>query len=221
MRKLFSLIILSICFTANYHAQPKAKPTPPRRPSAEVKPKPAIDFGELQDRSYTNFFFGFKLTFPSEWFVNTVENDKDLKKVKLNFDTETPKNTKTILTAFKFQEKLGVNSVLRIAVEDLENFPAIKDAVDYLDAMRQTFKAKKLPADFKYSETNAEKLGYMQFAYLDVSNNKGKKRLYATVRNGFAIIFTLTHKNDEDLKEMKQIITDGDFSLQNIDFKAQ
>jgi hypothetical protein len=215
MRKLFFLLILTFCFTATFYAQPKTKPTSPKKPKAEKKPQPTIDFGEIVDRSYTNFFFGFKLTFPEYWFVNTVENDEDLKKVKLNFDVATPKNTKNILTSFKFQEKIGVNSVFRISVEDLDDFPKIKDAVDYLDAMRQTFTFSKLPKDFKYSETKAEKVGEMQFAYLDISSDKGTKRLYATVKHNFAIVFTLTYEKENDLQEMKRIIADGDFEYKN------
>jgi hypothetical protein len=215
MRKLFSLIVLSICFSVSFYAQPKAKPTPPKRPAAEKKPQPAVDFSEILNRSYTNFFFGFKLTFPADWFVDTVENDADLKKAKINLDIETPKNTKNILNAFNFQEKRGVNSVFRISVEDLENFPNIKDAVDYLDAMRQTFKVKQLPPDFKYSETNAEKLGEIRFAYLDITSNKSKKRLYVTVTNGFALIFTLANNKDEGLREMKRILAEGDFEYKN------
>lgn len=199
----------------SFYAQPKAKPTPPKRPAAEKKPQPAVDLSEILDRSYTNFFFGFKLTFPADWFVDTVENDADLKKAKINLDIETPKNTKNILNAFNFQEKLGVNSVFRISVEDLENFPNIKDAVDYLDAMRQTFKVKQLPPDFKYSETNAEKLGEIRFAYLDITSNKSKKRLYVTVTNGFALIFTLANNKDEGLREMKRILAEGDFEYKN------
>jgi hypothetical protein len=215
MRKLLFLIVLSLSFVLHFNAQPKAKPTPPRRPTAEKKPQPAVDFGEIVDRSYTNFYFGFKLAFPVDWFVDTVENDADLKKVKIDFEIETPKNTKNILNAFKFKEKLGVNSVLRISTEDLDDYPNIKHAVDYLDAMRQTFKVKQLPPDFKYSETNAEKLGELQFAYLDLTSNKGKKRLYATVRNGFALIFTLTYNKNEDLREMKNILAEGDFEYKN------
>jgi hypothetical protein len=215
MRKLFSLIVLSICFTATFYAQPKAKPTPPKRPKAEAKLQPAVDFGEIDNRAYTNFFFGFKLTFPVDWFVNTTENDKDLKKVKINFDVETPRDTKNILNAFKFQERLGINSVFRISTEDLDDFPNINNAVDYFDAMRQTFKVVKLPQGFKYSETKAEKLGEMQFAYLDISTAKGTKRLYATVKTGFAVVFTLTYEKDKDLQEMKQILAEGDFEYKN------
>ncbi len=214
MRKLFILIALSLCFTSISHAQ-KTKPTPPKRPAPEVKMQPAVDFGEILDRSYTNFFFGFKLTFPESWFVNTTENDADLKKVKINLDIDTPKNTKNILNAFKFQEKIGVTSVFRVSTEDLDNFSNIKNAVDYFDAMRQTFKVVKLPPDFKYSETDAEKLGNVQFAFLDISSSKGTKRLYATVKNDFAIIFTLTYETDNELQEMKKILSEGDFGYKN------
>lgn len=215
MRKLFFLIILSICIPAHYNAQSIAKPAPPKKKQPLIKTQPAVDYGEILDRTYTNFFFEFKLTFPPGWFVNTVENDADLKKVNINLDAETPINTKNVLNAFKFQEKLGVNSVFRISAEDLDDFPNIKDAVDYFDAMRQTFKVVKLPQNFKYSETNAEKIGDMQFAYLDITSSKGSKRLYATVKNGFAIIFTLTFDKKDNLQEMKQILAEGDFEYKN------
>ena len=214
MRKLFILILLLVSFSINLTAQ-KAKPTPPKRPAPQAKMQPAIDFGEIIDRSYTNFFFGFKLTFPESWFVNTVENDADLKNAKINFDIKTPKNTKNILNAFKFQEKLGVTSVFTVSAEDLDDFPNIKDAVDYFDAMRQTFKVVKLSPDFKYSETNAEKINNRQFAYLDISTDKSKKRLYATVKNGFAVIFTLTYNDDGGLETMKNILAEGDFEQKN------
>jgi protein tyrosine phosphatase (PTP) superfamily phosphohydrolase (DUF442 family) len=45
----------------------------------------------------------------------------------------------------------------------------VKDAVDYFDLMRSQFAVMKLAADFKYSETQAEKLGLKQFAFLDTS----------------------------------------------------
>jgi ribonuclease I len=105
------------------------------------------------------------------------------------------------------------NAILRISVEDLKALPQIKDAVDYFDLMRETFKAVKLPPDFKYSETQAEKLGRMQFGFLDTSNKTGKKRMYATVRNGYAIMFTLTYKADEDLATMKNVLAQGNFKL--------
>ena len=105
------------------------------------------------------------------------------------------------------------NAIMRISAEDLASVPQIKDAVDYFDAMRGQFRSMTLPADFRYSETQAEQLGRKQFAYLDSSSKAGKKRLYATVRNGYAILFSLSYNSDADLQTMRQILSDGDFAL--------
>ena len=104
---------------------------------------------------------------------------------------------------------------MRIAVEDLTLTPQVKDAVDYFDLMRSQFAAMKLPADFKYSETQAEKLGAKQFAYLDTWSSAGRKRMYATVRRGHALLFTLSYSKPEDLATMRQILAGGDFRIQN------
>jgi hypothetical protein len=91
----------------------------------------------------------------------------------------------------------------------------VKDAVDYFDLMRSHFAVMKLPPDFKYSETQAEKLGAKQFAFIDTSTRAGKKRMYATVRDGYAIMFILSYSKPEDLVTMRQILATGDFKLQN------
>ena len=105
------------------------------------------------------------------------------------------------------------NAIMRVAIEDLTMTPQVKDAVDYFDLMRSQFAVMKLPADFKYSETQAEKLGVKQFAFLDTSTAAGKKRMYATVRNGIAILFTLSYTKPEDLATMRQILAGGNFAL--------
>jgi len=104
-------------------------------------------------------------------------------------------------------------AIVRISIEDLRPNPQIKDAIDYFDAMRVQFRSLTLPADFEYSETKAEQLGKWQFAYLDSSSKAGKKRLYATVRKGYAILFSLSYTKDEDLETLRQVLKDGDFAL--------
>ncbi len=89
----------------------------------------------------------------------------------------------------------------------------VRDAVDYFDLMRSQFKVMKLPPNFTYSETQAEKLGSRQFAYLDVSSDAGKKRMYATVKKRYAILFTVSYKDERDLQTMRQILSAGNFAL--------
>ena len=101
------------------------------------------------------------------------------------------------------------NTSIRISVENLKAFPQIKDAVDYMDALRITYKAMQLPIGFKYSETQDEKLGKKQFAFLDIETKDDKRRLYSTVRNGHALLFSITYTDKEDLEVLRRILTNG------------
>jgi hypothetical protein len=88
---------------------------------------------------------------------------------------------KVLVTGFRSTAGMTDTAIMRVSAEDLRTVPAVKDAVDYFDLMRSQFEVMKLPPDFKYSDTQAEKLGAKQFAFIDISSNAGKKRLY---RNG-------------------------------------
>jgi hypothetical protein len=70
-----------------------------------------------------------------------------------------------------------------------------------------------LPADMKYSETQAEQLGKQQFGFLDTRSNAGKKRMYATVRKGVAVMFTISYTKDADLATLRDVLARGNFEL--------
>jgi hypothetical protein len=123
------------------------------------------------------------------------------------------KRVNVLLTAYRSMPGSTDNAIVRISVEDLSSNPQIKDAVDYFDAIRAMYVAMKLPPDFKYSETQAEKLGSKQFGYLDASSTAGKKRMYATVRDGFAIMFTLSYSKADDLETFRQVLEQSNFAL--------
>src|SRR5690606_19717553 len=92
------------------------------------------------------------------------------------------KNVTILLTAYRSMPGTPDNTFVLIAAEDLSSVPQIKDAVDYIDVVRQSLLRAKLPTGFKFGETDAEQLGAMQFAFLDTSSGTQKRRLYATVR---------------------------------------
>jgi hypothetical protein len=177
---------------------------------------------------YRNSDYGFQITFPSNWritsddfgeYVRTQGFDLGLKAPEVLDDVNKAqinralKNVSVLLTAFRSVEGAKDGAILRISVEDLTTVPEVRDAVDYFDLMRSQFGSMKLPADFKYSETQAEKLGRKQFAFIDTSTSAGKKRLYATVRGRKAIMFTLSYRTDADLQSMRQILAAGDFNI--------
>ncbi len=207
-----------------------AKPAAKSNAATSVKQnvKTAVDKGEVVERTYTNATFNFEITLPDEWIIPGDDFEKIVREQGFDLNLQTPKAVNPIVqtklnqtasrvsvlfNAFKSVAGVDETAILRVSVEDLRAVPQVKDAVDYFDLMRETYKNIKLPADFKYSETQAERLGRMQFAFLDTSNGAGKKRMYATVRNGHAVMFTLTYKSAEDLSAIKNALAAGNFRL--------
>ena len=192
MRKLVLLFFVTAIFVTATTAQTKKT-----RPVA----KPAIDKGKLVGSAYLNETFGFTVSFPASWTF--LSNTKILGPVK---------NVTVLLTAYRSKIGTKDNAVLRIAVEDLSANPQIKDAVDYFDAIRASYAPMKFAEGFTYSETQAEQLGSKQFAYLDTSTKTEKKRMYAAVRDGKAIIFSLAYTKDEDLETFRTLLSKAKFS---------
>ena len=213
------------------YAQPKAK-SRPKSAKIKVSAKPAakslIDPGTVSGKTYRNQTLKFEVTFPDTWLIPGSDFEEYMKSQGFDLSLKAPasvgpvtqmqmnnalKKVAILLTVYRSMPGSEENAIMRISVEDLKTLPQVKDAVDYFDLMRSQFKAMKLPADFKYSETQAEKLSLKQFAFLDTSNASGKKRMYATVKNGQAILFTLSYNSDNDLQTMRQILAEGNFAL--------
>lgn len=217
----FALIVLfSTLYTSAQKPRPKTTP-------AVVPAKPSVDKGSVSGRTYSNKTFSFEVTFPDTWLIPDDDFEAYMKKQGFDLSLKAPDSltpaTRTkvnkalqkvtvLLTAYRSMPGTQDNAVVRISVEDLSSNLQIKDAVDYFDAMRVTFAAMRLPADVKYSETQAEKLGSQQFGFLDVTSKTDKKRMYATVRNGFAVMFTLSYSKTEDLQTFRDILAAGNFS---------
>ena len=216
-------VVFALCAVAIALAQTRRTATPAAKPDAV----PAIDLGSFTDRTYRNGTFNFELSVPEGWLIADPKSETTLKEQGIDLKLKAPKAATTqeqtrlngyakrvtvLLTAFHPQSK-DENTVMRIAVEDLRRTPQVKDAVDYFDLMREGYKTMRLPSDFKYSETQAEKLGRKQFGFLDTQSAESKTRTYATVRNGYAILFSLNYRSDEDLQTFRQMLSDANFSL--------
>lgn len=223
MKNFVFIIFITFTFTVFSSAQTKLKPKP--RPTP-VKAAPSVDKGTVSGRTYTNRTFNFEVTFPNTWLIPGDDFEAYMKKQGFDLALKAPdslppvskakinraiKNVQILLTAYRSMPGEADNAIVRISVEDLVLNPQIKDAVDYFDAIRSGFASMNLPADFKYSETQAEQLGAMQFGYLDTSTNAGKKRMYATVRDGFAVMFTISYSKDADLQTLRSVLEHGNF----------
>ncbi len=240
MRKSISVVgvALFLAIVGSAQTKPSVKPTPskipagvPVKPGTTPKPiaaKPTFDVGKIDGRTYTNETFNFRVTFPDTWLIPGDDFEEYMKKQGFDLGLKAPdslppisqtkinqaiKRVHILMTAYRSIPGATDNAIVRISVEDLAANPQIKDAVDYFDAIRATYAGMKLPADFKYSETQVEKLGVRQFAYLDTTTAAGKKRMYARVSKGFAIMFTISYTKAEDLQTLRHVLETGDFAL--------
>src|SRR5262249_5507852 len=155
-------------------AQSRPVPTAtPVKPPAVVPVKEIVDRGTVSGQRYTNARLGFSITFPEKWRVRESGFEEDMLKQGFDIRLKAPDNlsaaekarlneslrrVEVLVTASRSLPGTADNAIMRVSAEDLKTMPQVKDAVDYFDAMRSTFKTMRLPPDLKYSETQAEQL---------------------------------------------------------------
>lgn len=176
--------------------------------------------------TYESNAHGFRVTFSGLWVIADEGFAADVSEHGIDLSLTSPESLDavsksqldryldhvTILAnAYRMVPGAKAGAVVRISAEDLRAVPQVRDAVDYFDLMRSQFAAMRLSADIKYSETQAEKLGKRQYAFLDISSSAGKKRLYATVRGRYAIAFTLSYTSDAELQSFREILSGAEF----------
>lgn len=212
MRILSASVLICSIFAAAGLAQ-KAASFPAGVPVKETGIE--ASGGKVEGRTYTNRKFEFTVTVPDDWYIGGADFEKVLKDNGHDIGTEavvrSGRSVDVLFTAFR-SEKDRPGAVLRVTAENLSPHPQIRDAVDYFDAITAVYASIKLPEGFAYSAVKAEALGTHQFAYLDVSTSAGKKRLYATVRGGWAIMFTLSYFEDADLHALRDMLARGEFA---------
>lgn len=226
MIRIGFFILAVLWFSSGIVAQGDNRKFPASVPVKEV-PQPDSKITGVEGKTYRNADLGFAITFPDSWLIPGNDFEDQMRSQGFDLSLKAPETlgkasriqvdralerVKVLVTAYRATPGSKDNAILRVAAEDLSEVPEVTDAVDYFDLMRSQFAVMKLPPDFKFSETQAEQLGKRQYGFLDTSSDAGKKRMYATLRGGTALIFTLSYLTDEDLKTFRQIMSAIEYS---------
>ena len=235
MTRFTILIALSMLMSLASYSQTKAvrKAMPPRSspPTAKSQPSRPIAQGSITGGVYKNSSLGFSFPLPDSWTVATPEFATYMKRKGVDISPKPPraadlssqtkvdsnfKRLNILLTTYRGLPGSQENSMIQVAAEDvmhLDTNRSVKDAVDYVDLMRAQLGSVHMPANYKYSETQAEKLGPNQFAYLDTEDSQGKTRIYVTVRKGFAILFSINYVADIEVETLRDLLARATFAL--------
>jgi hypothetical protein len=195
--------------------------------SAAAPAAPSVQtdfFGAFEANTYKNKFFGVKITVPEKWVVQESEVNKAIKQIgseavkgKNEVSEKALDDAMQRLTVLftASRDILGMrnNAVMIFSAEKAPPLVPFRNGEDYLRLNLQSFKKLQLPPDFKYSETLvAEKLGNETFYYLEIQRTGYKQRMYATARKGYALFFTVSYIDDEDLEAIRNTLRNSDFS---------
>lgn len=220
MSKISRVSLLAICLllvSGIIFAQPKKTKT-----AAKVQ---RFELGTIDNQIYTNRFFNLQVPLPEIWqvqepIIGEIIKDEALKNIKgKNTATQKALNQQMqkVFVAFTiFKEVAGTfdNASIILTFEDMRKVPVVKSAVDYLQVAINTYRNLKLPPGFKYdTKVRTETLGNTKFAFLETENGLVRQRIYALFRKGYAVFFTLTYLNDEDLETMINIIEAGNYNF--------
>jgi hypothetical protein len=215
MRRCVVFFFIGLMLAGSATAQ-KQRSLPPIVPAKESSIP--TETGLLDGRIFESKKYSFTVTVPDSWFVAGADFEKILKDNGHDLGTEAVvrggRPVEMLLTAFRSQ-KGRPGAVLRVTAESIADYQQIRDAVDYLDAITAIYASVTLPPGFAYSSVRAEQLGPNQFAYLNISTSAGKKRMYATVRGRWAILFTVSYFDDIDLQAVRDMLGAGKFVRRN------
>ncbi|HUH27340.1 hypothetical protein [Gelidibacter sp.] len=186
----------------------------------EVKIPANFDYGKIENGSYDNKFFNFKLAFNDQWSVQTKEQMHQMSENSRNTmagDNHNLKNTlkasqvnvADLFSIFKFPvgSVSGGNASLIINAENLMSFPNVKTPRDYMVAARQLLDQTSLNLIYK-KEPYTITIGGKQCIGMEIFNQDYNltQDYFVTLRNGFAISMVLSYDNAEDQQELYKML---------------
>ncbi len=181
-----------------------------------------ITTGSFEGNTYTNEYFGLSFTVPDGWTIATKDEMKQIFQAGADAigsdDEETEKKlklaeAKTLYLAYALKHPLdyadGFNPNINAVCENLSVAGlVIKTSGDYMDAAIKNLASAM--EGYTFSDAQTKTIAGAEFsvvdAVLDYSGVEIKQQLVCTLKNNYAILFTLTYLEDAEMDELQKIV---------------
>ncbi len=188
-----------------------------------------FDYGQVENGIYQNEYFGFSMTLPVDWVVQSQEQRENIVNTGKKMVAGDDENIKSAMKASEvnsanllavFQYELGApvdqNPNVMIIAESVKNAPGIKNGSDYLFQARRMLQQGHFKYDYISEEFEREIFNDIEFYRMDTRiNHMGlevKQEYYSTVLKGFGFNVIISYITDEQ----KEILLN---SLQSMIFE--
>lgn len=191
------------------------------------KPKD-FDYGHIENNKYLNSFFGFELTFPDNWIVQSKEQTEELTKMGKDLvsgENKTLKaainvsevNSANLLAVFQYEVGAAVeyNPSFMLLAENLKNAPGTKTGSDYLFQVRKLLRLSQVQYSYIDDEFKKEIISNQEFytmnCSIDYMGFKINQTYYSTIKDGFCLSAIISFINDEQKNNLEKIVNSMNF----------
>jgi len=213
---LIAVCLLGLVACGRKESEPAA-PTPGTQAATKD-----VDLGAVKDSVYENKYFGFRMTFPTEWAVQERAVQQRLAETGTKVLAGDDRGLKSAMEASQvktlnlfavFKHPLGApvpfNPNINCVAENVTDFPGIKTGKDYLYHAKKLLGGSQLKIEFSDDLTSVH-LGGAEFYSMTGSVTLGTMTIrqiyYTTIRKGFALNIILSDSNAEEAAVLKKIV---------------
>lgn len=183
-----------------------------------------FDYGHIENNKYINSYFGLELMIPEKWVVQTKEQMELLAEMGRDLvggDNEEFKakirvseiNTANLLGVFQhdLREIVEFNPNIILIAENLKSDPDIQSGSDYLYHVRKyrivsQMQFSDIDEEFRKEILDSQEFYTMNCSY-DYLGIKITQRTYSTVKDGFCLSAIVTFANEDQKKDLENIIS--------------
>lgn len=192
----------------------------PAAGEAEAAAK-APDDGAVEGSTYANRFFGFRLTFPASWTVQSRQamnmmsaTGKQMaasgdKGVEAAIDAAS-QNSFYLLSLSKHPlgSPVDFNPMFMSIAERVSHLPGVRRGSDYFFGVRRLYGMSQVQHQF--GQTSTDNVGGVEFDVMPATITYGpvkvKQKFYAAVRDGFILGFILSYNSDAEGRELDAML---------------